>query len=171
MRITWICSLFAALSFVLSGCTADEDTVSYEEAEEHGAAEGEHGAHDHEHEHGPHEGHIIEIGEDHQLHAEIVFDAESRTITIYMLGEDVETAKPVPAGAVTLALKTDGEIQEIAATAAPQDGEEEGQASQFTISGDQLPESIQDEEDLQGEVVITIDGTAQRGPIEHDHEH
>lgn len=125
----------------------------------------------HEHAaHGPHEGHLIELG-DEQYHGEVVMDAATRTITVYILGSDAKSAQPIGETSVTLNLKVGETPTPLTLNAAPLEGEAEGQASRFEIAGESVPEAIHDEEDLQGDLVVTIDGQQFRGEISHDHGH
>ena len=126
--------------------------------------------HDHAHAHGPHDGHVVEIGGD-DYHAEVVLDESTRKLTVYLLGSDLKTPLPVDAESLALRLKVGEETQEIklAPEAQPEDGE--GKASKFVQGEDALPEAIKDAEDLHGEVVVTFGGTQYRGPITHDHAH
>src|SRR5690349_7579690 len=48
-------------------------------------------SHDHGDGHGPHEGDLIELGEE-EFHAEVVFDEESDKVILYLLGSDAKTA-------------------------------------------------------------------------------
>jgi hypothetical protein len=77
-----------ALSFVLTVYTGCE---SQQSSNEHPPASG--GAHDLDHgdEHkGPHDGHVIELGRNHEYHAEIVEDEGCQLVTVYILGDDMK---------------------------------------------------------------------------------
>lgn len=123
----------------------------------------------HEHaEHGPHGGHLAELGGE-DYHAEVLFDPDARELTVYLLGSDVETAMPVSTETVRLNLLVDEAPISLELASAPLEGETDG-SSRFAVSGDSIPEAIHDAEDLQGSVVVTIDGTPYRGEIMHDHD-
>lgn len=125
-------------------------------------------AEEHHHpEHGPNGGHVAVLG-DHAYHAELVFDATSRNITIYLLEHDMATATPV--ADATLTLKLEGG-EPIAFEASPLDGQPEGQTSRFTLAGDKLPETVKTEEDLHGTLDLTVGGKSNTGEIGHDHDH
>lgn len=59
--------------------------------------------HGHEHAHGPHGGYLIELGQE-EYHAELVVDAKTHTLTIYLLGSDGKSAAGKAADQVTIAL-------------------------------------------------------------------
>lgn len=119
--------------------------------------------------HGPNGGHLVELGGE-DYHAEVVFDHDARELAVYLLGSDAATAMPVATETVTLNLQLDGAPATVELVSAPLDGEAEG-SSRFTASGESIPEALHDEEDLQGSVVVMIDGTQYRGEITHDHDH
>lgn len=118
---------------------------------------------------GPHGGHLIELGKE-EYHGEIVMDAATRKVTVYLLGSDATTATAIGEPSVTLNLKVGETPTTLTLTAAPQEGEADGTSSRFEIAGESLPEAIHDEEELQGDLVVTINGTQFRGTIVHDHE-
>lgn len=121
----------------------------------------------HHPEHGPNGGHIVILG-DHKHHAELVFDATSRDVTVYLLEHDMATATPV--ADATLTFKPEGG-EPIAFTSSPKEGEPEGQSSRFTFTGDKLPEAVKTEEDLHGSLELATGGQTHAGEIGHDHDH
>ena len=121
----------------------------------------------HHHDHGPHGGHILEFG---KWHGEVVM-GDDRTVTVYILGGDAETAAPLADATAVLHLHVGGEETEVPLTASPQEGDPENQTSRFVASADVIPESIDDIEKLHGEVVLTVAGETVTGEITHDHDH
>src|SRR5262245_45469794 len=87
--------------------------------------------HDHP-DHGPHEGHLIELGDD-EYHAELTHDDATKTITIYLLGKDAKTAAASPDPELKLNLVVGGEQMQVTLAAAKQEGDPEGQASKYTV--------------------------------------
>ncbi len=148
----------------LLGCGGNDDLREFSESDDVENTAPEHG-HGHDHDLGPHKGHLVELG-DEEYHAEVTFQADSRTIGIYLLGPDAETPAVTKATELTLRLTLGEETKDLTLTAASQDGSE---ASYFEISGDAIPEAVHDIEEVQGELVIDIDGTSYRGKIVHDH--
>jgi len=123
------------------------------------------------HAHGPHEGHVVELGTE-DYHAEVTLD-DAKLLSVYILGSDQKTAKPVASENVTASLKLDGETKVVTLAPAPQEGDGEGLASKFTAA-DPLPESVHDAEDLHGSISFTVDGKELKGEIsheEHGHDH
>lgn len=164
LRITLHAFLSVMVLALFTGCPEKEaEYQDYGDAEEN---------HDHDHHHeGPHGGHVIELTEDHSAHLEVTM-GEDRTITIYVLADDVETAIPVAVGDVIFELEgeDDSEI-ELELTPMPVEGEPEGTSSVFVVKADKVPEEITDIEKLHGHIHITIDGKEYEGELEHDHDH
>lgn len=131
------------------------------------------GAHDHaEHAHpstGPHSGALIELGKE-EYHAELVHDANAGTVTIYILGHDAQEAVTIDAKEIRINIRHDAEGAQFELAAAPQDGDEAGQASRFVSHDKALGEAL-DQEGAQARLVVEIDGKSFTGAIEHDHDH
>lgn len=160
-------AVLVGLSLIgLPGCGSEKQTRTFtaEDETDHGDM------HDHAHAHGPHGGHIIELGGE-DYHAELTFDAASRKLTVYLLESDVKTPLPVDAASLAVRLKIGEETQELTLAATPLEGETEGKASQFVLVEGSVPESIKDEEDLHGQIVVSFGGQQYRGEITHDHGH
>jgi hypothetical protein len=88
----------ASLPLAMTGCGPKP---AGKKADTHG--------HDHDHDHGhdhaahgPHEGHVLELG-DEEYHAEWTYDDGSGKVTVYLL--DHELKQPAPTGAETIAIK------------------------------------------------------------------
>ena len=158
-------SLLLVIAFVFCGCNSGDEYREFDKQDEQKAVEA---AHQHSHTHGVHDGHVIELG-DEEYHAELVFDPETRQTIVYILGPDAETPQPIAATQITLHLEADGEETELMLRAAPQEDDPEGRASQFQIAGEDVPESVHDEEDLIGHLEVTIAGKEYQGGIEHEH--
>jgi hypothetical protein len=158
--------------WALPGCERGGEFAEYKPAEVT-EEDHEHG-HDHDHEHhdfGPHDGHIIELGE-HEYHAELVFDKSAHSLTVYLFGHELDEPLAIDQPSVSVALEVDGQEQAFTLTPAPQDGEAEGKSSRFELKDDAtLAEHFDDVEDLKGHVEVTIQGRSYTGEISHDHEH
>ncbi|MDB4637788.1 MAG: hypothetical protein P8M30_18385 [Planctomycetaceae bacterium] len=169
LRITIHTFLSVLVLALFTGCPEKEaEYQNYSDADQND----DHG-HDHGHEHheGPHGGHVIELTEDHSAHLEVTM-GEDRTITIYVLADDVETAIPVAVGDVIFELEgeDDSEIK-LELTPMPAEGEPEGTSSVFVVKGEIVPAEIDNLEKLHGHIHITIDGKEYEGELEHDHDH
>jgi hypothetical protein len=134
----------------------------------------EHGhdhAHEHAHgEHGPHDGHLIELGSG-KYHAEVVHDDASMLVTIYLLGEDAKTAAPIAEESLIVSAVVEGKPQQFQLAAKPLEGEPEGQSSRFELTDAGLVTAI-DNPDSKARFSVTIDGSPYVAEIEaHHHEH
>ncbi len=168
-RLRHVPQALALLSLVgfsfMSGCGegggyAPVTDKAVEQAEAHVHEE-------HEHHHAaPHGGHLIELG-DHLYNAEVVFEEADQRLVVYVLDAHAENAVAIPQEQIEFAVEG-GET--ITLTAEPQDGDAEGQASQFAGTGEMVA-AIKDIEQLHGSVSLEINGENYSGALEHDHDH
>jgi len=166
---TRACSLLVVISLGVWGCSGKTEVREFSPQDN---VENTTPVEEHHHpEHGPNGGHIVILG-DHAHHAELVFDATSRNITVYLLEHDMATATPL--ADATLTLKIEGG-EPIAFEVTPNTGDPAGQTSKFTLAGDKLPETVKTEEDLHGTLDLSVGGKSQSGTIghadDHGHEH
>jgi hypothetical protein len=154
-----IAALFSAAS---AGCTGGGDgyeTVTPEKAnqvvESHGG-----------HHHGPNGGEIIEVG-DHDIHAEVVYDADHHQITIHILGADASTAHPIAATELTLSFAHGDEVEEFKLAAVPVEGDAEGQASKFSLSSEDLLHELGEHKDG-AKLTFSVDGKDYSGTVMAD---
>ncbi|QDU98687.1 hypothetical protein [Lignipirellula cremea] len=130
------------------------------------------GAHEHPSE-GPHEGHLIELGNE-EYHAELLHDDKTHTVTIYILDSTAKKETPIGVDAVILNLVVDGSPQQFSMEAV---GAAEGLASQFQLVNESVLEALEHGEETKGRLNVTIDGKPYVGKIdhhahdEHDHAH
>jgi len=153
-----LCSCLA-----IFGCgSSDNGAVSYEDAplsEKHEHGHGHDGAHD---------GLVIEFDPTHAHHAELVFDEESRDITLYFYGAEIGEAHP--AEDLVFELEEGDDELHLDVTASPLEGEET--ASRFVVAGADVPDYVKSGDDLHGHFHVTLDGTDHRGSFgEDDHDH
>lgn len=176
-----LCCAFLALAVPVSlaGCGDGGDYTDYDSA----APGDTTAAHDHDHdhghdhhdhpEHGPHGGHLIELDE-HEHHAELVYDAKTKMVTVYMFGHDFDEPLPIEAQDLTLTLLINDEPHPLTLPAVPQEGEAEGKSSRFQadLTEEQaVVTHVKDAEDLHGTLTVTIEGEELTGEITHDHGH
>ena len=159
--ILGLCSILAAV-----GCDSGEEYTEYELAPQSENTD-EH-AHHHDHE-GKHGGTIIEFDAAHANHAEIVFDSETRGITMYFYGAEIGRAKAV--SDVVFELEEGDDEVHLDVTASPLEGESEESSSCFTIAGDDIPEGTKSLNDLHGHFHVTIGDQDYKGNFGHDHNH
>lgn len=105
---------------------------------------------------GPHGGHVYKIGKSGEYHAEMVFEPDSRNITLFFSGSD--SGKPWPASDIIFEPEVDGRPVILKAIPSPLEGETPETCSRFIIEGRTLPEKIVQEEQLEGHFHVTFDG-------------
>jgi len=163
-----LCAALAIGSFCLTGCSNEPKIVTPEVPTD---TEGKH-VHDHGHgHHGPHDGHIIELGNE-EYHAELVHDDAAHKVTVYILDGGLENAVPIEAESITINLKVDGAPKQFTLAAAPLDGEADGKSSRFEIENEELLHELE-EEGSEPELAFSFGDQSFRGAIEmgHDHDH
>jgi hypothetical protein len=106
----------------------------------------------HKHVHGPHDGELIELGNE-EYHAELVVDDANGLVTIYIL--DKEGKKPVPIDEKTISIKFAPNQAEFALTAKPQEGDSGEKASRFE-SGDKALGIALDNPDAERELHVKV---------------
>lgn len=172
------------LALILSGCVeaTNPPTVPVQPdagADDHGDP-GDHAGHDHGHAHaaeGPHHGELIELGSD-DFRAELLHpgghghshgnETAEKAVTIFILGSDAKQSVPIEAAELTLNLRHDGKPEQFKLAASPQESDPEGQASRFTSTSVDLLARFGGEE-IDGQLVVTIDGKSYRGDLAHSH--
>ena len=158
----------ALISVGLLGC-ADSGGDYQEVTPEAAKAAADSHDHDHHHAHGPNGGDLVELG-DHSIHAEVVFDEEHGKLDVYLLGEDAETAHPVALTELTLSFAHGDETEDFTLTAAPLDGEAEGQSSRFSVTDEAIAEEFHEHTDG-AHLHFSIDGKEYKGEVHHHHDH
>ena len=128
-----------------------------------------------EHDHGapgPHGGSLVELG-DEQFHAEVVLDHDTHTLRVFLLGPDAKTAATT--GAKELTLTPEGKTA-LTLKAAPQEGDAEGNASQFELVDEAAVHEFLDAKMIHAELAVTIGETPFSGHVDYHlddihHEH
>ena len=144
MKLT-LCSIL-----VVAGCDSSGEFSSYENAP---LSKNAHTGHHHE---GVHGGLLIEFDEAHAHHAELVFDEETRDITLYFYGATIGEAHP--ASGLVFELDKDDDEFHLDHTASPLEGETAETASCFVIAGSTLPAEFSAGDTLHGHFHVTLDG-------------
>ena len=114
---------------------------------------------------GPHHGDLVELGNE-EYHAEVVHD--DATVTIYILDGHVEDAVPIDAAEITINLTHDGQPEQFALAASPDEGDPEGKSSRFVSDDVELAVHL-DEDGSEPQLSLMIDGSPFTGTIEHSH--
>jgi hypothetical protein len=137
--------------------------------EDNGHAPDAHEGHDHaaaDHT-APHGGHLIELGRNHEYHAELVDDHNTETLVVYMMDGDM---KPLTINQASVSLViTSGEKTETFELR----GSQPGGSSEFR-SNDEAMMGLFDAEEAKGKLRATIDGKPFTGTFNHQahgHDH
>ena len=159
------CSMLVA-ALTLVGCGQPDATGSASTGDNSDQAADDHGhdhSHDHSHDHddhdhadAPHGGTIADWGGG-AYHVEFTVNHAEQQATVYILGDDAKTAKPVAVDEIQLNIK-DPSLSAIL-KASPQDGDPEGQASRFVGNHEGLGVA----QDYEGTISGVIDGTPYAG--------
>lgn len=117
--------------------------------------------HDHDHDHEPkHGGHLIEIGRNHEYHAELVDDHKTESVTVYMMDDHMEPLT-IKASSISLILTAGEETKKFELLSS-----EPGGSSEFSSNKHELMEMIEKEE-VTGKLRVTIKGKPFSGAFEH----
>lgn len=115
----------------------------------------------HSHDHSPkHGGHLIEIGRNHEYHAEIVDDHKTESVTVFMMDGHMEPLS-VDQSSISLVL-TAGETTQTFELMASQPGG----SDEFASNDAKLMEMMEGEE-VKGKLRVTIDGKPFTGTFDH----
>ena len=119
---------------------------------------------------GPHKGHIIELGRDHQYHGEFVHDDKAETASIYILDKAMKES-PIEAKSVTITIVLDGKPTDYELAAVDP---KSGKTAHFR--GDkklfEAVEEAEKNEKAKARLSVTIGGKPYSGDLDlhHDHE-
>lgn len=147
--------LFVISAFAL-GC-GNSNTNKNDSTDVHSEDDG----HNHSHDHSPkHGGHLVEIGRNHEYHAEIVDDHKTESVTVYMMDSHMEplTIKQV---SISLVLTTGNDTRTFELMAS-----QPGASDEFSSNDKELMEMFEGE-DVKGKIRVTIDGKPQSGTFDH----
>ncbi len=170
----WLLSAAVMLGLSgLAGCGGDKggEYRTFDKGKDtaHDAEHGHAHAHDHGHGHGPHEGELIELGEE-EFHAEVVFDEKENKVVLYLLGPDAKANVAIEAKELSLEMPGKDAAVTHALAAAPQDGDGEGKSSRFEIKSEELIEAFHHDPKTVGKFKVSIGGKEFEGAIKHSHD-
>lgn len=121
--------------------------------------------HDHSHDVGPHKGTIFDLG---KYHGEFTVDHKKKEVTVYILGDDMDTPVPVVAEKLTLTIKAPAFSVELKAV--PDAKDPAGKSSRYVATHDNFAK----EQEFEGTVAGSIEGKPSEGKFkeeDHDHDH
>jgi len=116
---------------------------------------------------GPHDGHLIELGEE-EYHAELVHDDAAKSVTIYLLDSSAKSPVPIEEAQLTFNMVIEKKPVQFKLAASPQDNDPNGQSSRFVSTEEQLLEAL-DSHEASGRVNVNIQGKSYSGNVEHHH--
>ena len=157
-----------AVSIFSIGCadstsTNDSGTAAHTQDDgQNPAADDPHAGHNHgEVDHSAkHGGHLIEIGRNHEYHAELVDDHKTESITVYMMDSDM---KPLTVNESSISLVlTSGDKTETFELMASQPGG----SPEFASNDTEMMKMVEGES-VKGKLRITIDGKPFSGTFDH----
>jgi hypothetical protein len=152
-------SLFA-IGCDKSGSSTNGTTDKPGEVDPH--AGHDHAAHDHTAKHG---GHLIEIGRNHEYHAELVDDHKTESITVYMMDAHMEPLT-VKQASISLSLTAGDKTQAFELLASQPGGSSEFKSRDESMMG------LIETDGVKGKLRITIDGKPFTGTFDHQaHDH
>lgn len=121
--------------------------------------------HDHSHDVGPHKGTIFDFG---KYHAEFTVDHAKQEVTVYVLGDDMDTPVPVVAEKLSLTIKEPAFTVDLKPS--PDAKDPAGKSSRFTGKHEKFGK----EQEFAGTVAGSVDGKPASGDFkeeDHDHDH
>jgi len=161
------------LVMFISGCS-DSPSSNQDPSEVSGSPAATSGGHDHDDDHsghghedehqGPHGGHVIELGRNHEYHAELVEDEEAGTVIVYLLDKDLKEL-PIDQSSIVMNLTVDGQAKTFELASADANG---GKTARFDATGRSLFEALHEHE-ATGKLQVSINGTPYSGAVEHHH--
>ncbi len=166
MSRSWLLNgMLAGLFVVGIGCGSkpDEDYKKFKPSEAKPLVE------DHGHgQKGPNGGEIVELG-DEDFHAEVVLDEKKGEMSIYILGRDAKTAKPIEATELVLSFKHGDKSEDFKLVATKQEGDAEGQASLFSITDPKLMDELHEHAEDGATLAFAVGEKKLSGVIKHSH--
>jgi hypothetical protein len=153
--------------------TAHEHSDGTHAAAGHAGHDHDHGDHDHE-SLGPHEGHVLELGEE-QYHAEWLHDDETGKVTVILLDSEIEEEVGTTAESVTISVAIgQSDQRQYVLPAVNRSDEDPPKASRFELVEPALITALQIGEGVEAVLQVEIDGQTFSATIEHEahgHEH
>lgn len=169
IRIAWLSTMLLLTLAWGVGCdreSADPSNTATANGEhghghEHGNGAHDHPADGHTHAPGPHGGTIADWGGG-EYHVEFTVDHDKREATVYLLGDDAKTPRPIVAEKLLLTIK-DPELQ-ADLLPVPQEGETGGKSSRFVGAHDALATV----KEYAGTISGLVEGTPYAGDFQEE---
>ena len=165
--------LMVAAIFSLTACNSQQpvspaptDDLGYDAA--HGGGHDDHHGHAHSHEAlGPHEGHVIELG-DEEYHVEWLHDDESGLVTVYILDSAMKAEVPIEARTLTVEYTVGKEQHPHELTAVESEGSDGTKTARFEVTSKSLISALKMAgQGVDATIAIEIDGKPFTAKFEH----
>ncbi|MGD9856843.1 MAG: hypothetical protein AB7U20_17990 [Planctomycetaceae bacterium] len=118
---------------------------------------------------GPRGGVLVELGNE-ELHAELLHDDETGTVTVFMLDNEARRYVQVTAAELVIQIRHERQAQQFRLKAKPQKGDRAGLTSCFAIRDPRLVELL-DDHHTEARMAIKIGERSFVGRIAHVHDH
>jgi len=166
MKIFTLCIALTAISLLAIGC--DKPTTIQNGSPDVQSPDDDHEGHDHAaHAHSPkHGGHLIELGRNHEYHAELLDDHKTESVTVWLMDSHMEPLT-VDEATISLVMTVGDDTQSFDLK-----GTQPGGSDEFSSDDAKLMEMIEAEE-ATGKLRVQIEGTPFSGSFDHhghDHE-
>ena len=116
---------------------------------------------------GPHQGDLVELGNE-EFHAEVVH-GEGGSVSVYILDSGAKAAVPVDATELTINITHDGNAEQFKLPADRDTADPDGKSSRFSLADEKLATDL-DSHDAAARLVVMINGKSYSGRIEHAHD-
>lgn len=120
-------------------------------------------------EHGPHNGDLIELGNE-EYHLELVHDEKAGTVAFYLLDSTAKKMLAIPAKEILVNVKMAGKGKQYKIPPYPQANDPKDNFSAYGTKDKDLIDALE-KHGVEAFVVIDIAGKQYRGKVEHHHHH
>ena|GEM_PF-1541977 len=119
--------------------------------------------------HGPHDGELLELGNE-EFHVELVVDEAKKQMVIYLLEKDAKTSVAIEAPFVTVNLRLSGKPKQIQLPSIPRTTDPKGQSSCFGAVSAELFSALHSTK-ADPKLAVRIRNKAYVAKLVHSHDH
>ena len=116
---------------------------------------------------GPHQGDLVELG-DEEFHAEVVH-GEGGSVSVYILDSAAKGAVPIDVPELTINITHNGNAEQFKLPADRDTADPDGKSSRFSLTDEKLATDL-DSHNAAARLVVMINGKSYSGRIEHAHD-
>jgi hypothetical protein len=150
---------------LLIGCGGGDNKPPKKE----GGTADPHAGHDHS-AHGPHEGHLVELGEE-EYHAEWKEDDESGKVTVWILDSTAKKTEAIAAESIKISVTVAKEVKEYELPAVDRTTGDKPTAFKFEIVSKELVGQLETPKQTSPMIKVDVNGKSYVGKIEEHAEH